>query len=104
MSIKEVSKNEALELLANHQIMIVDARDSDEIDELLTEDAINLSLNNKDHFDMMVSMLDKDLEYLVYSENGVSSLRVAKALCELGFTNVYNLTEGLVGLRKEGCM
>ncbi|MBC2856359.1 MAG: rhodanese-like domain-containing protein [Cetobacterium sp.] len=99
----EIDNAKALELLENNSIMVIDARTPYEIDdsELLTEDAINLDISNKDHFEMMVEMLSKDLEYLIYSNNGIASIRLARILEEKGFETIYNLTEGLTGLDKD---
>lgn len=95
--IVEIGKEKALELLNNHQIMIIDAREAEEVEEseMLTEDAINLDITDKNHFDMMIDMLPKDVEYLVYSNNGVRSIRLARELESLGFERIYNLTSGL---------
>ncbi|MGX6590919.1 rhodanese-like domain-containing protein [Cetobacterium ceti] len=99
----EIGKEKALELLNNHQIMVIDARLAEEVEEseTLTEDTINLTVEDKNHFDMMVNMLPKDVEYLIYSNNGISSLRLARTLEELGFERIYNLTDGIENFNVE---
>ena len=48
----------------------------------------------EENFSAQIQSLDKDLHYLIYCRSGMRSAKAAGILCELGFTNVYNLTGG----------
>lgn len=101
MAIKDVNKAEAMELLEDMQLMVVDVRSPEEVEEsdLLVEDAVNIEMD--ENFLDRIEMLPKDRKYLVYSENGIRSQRAARAMEEKGFENIYNLTEGLVAFVEE---
>jgi rhodanese-related sulfurtransferase len=90
-----VNKEEAINLLDDMKLMILDVRSPEEVEEndLLVEDAINIEMN--DDFLNRIEMLPKDRSYLVYSENGVRSLRAANLMNKNGFATIYNLKDGL---------
>lgn len=100
MAVINVDKVQAMDLLEDMQLMVIDVRSSEEAEEdLLVEDAVNIEMD--DNFEERIEMLPKDRKYLVYSENGVRSQRAAKVMDEKGFAEVYNLTGGLVEFSHE---
>ena len=101
MAVININKMEAMNLLDDMRLMILDVRSPEEVEEndLLVEDAINIEMN--DDFLNRIEMLPKDRSYLVYSDNGVRSSRAAKLMEANGFSIVYNLTEGLISFIEE---
>ena len=87
-----ITENEAKPLIENNAL-IVDVRTETEFASGYIEGAINVPVDNISFLDGSVS---KDTVIILYCASGMRSSNAAKALVDLGFTNVYNLDGGLI--------
>ncbi|MCU0637631.1 MAG: rhodanese-like domain-containing protein [Methanothrix sp.] len=63
--------------------------------------AINIDYRSPS-FEDQLSMLDRDVAILLYCRMGVRSLKALQIMKGMGFSEIYNLTEGLVGWKRDG--
>jgi rhodanese-related sulfurtransferase len=63
--------------------------------------ALNLDLFKPD-FNSRLQQLDKQKTYYVYCHSGGRSREAALRMKQLGFTKVYNLTEGIPAMQRAG--
>lgn len=93
---------------------------TDKFKSLITKDAIILDVRtpaeyksgkiakskniNVASFDFMkkVEALDKSKNILIYCKSGARSARASKMLTKIGFTNVYNLSGGVMAWQNHG--
>ena len=73
--------------------ILVDIRTPEEYEVGHLEDAININFKAKT-FPSYISALDKDKPVLIYSRSGNRSAKASKVMQALGFTEIYDLTEG----------
>lgn len=81
--------------------IIVDVRTPNEYNSGKIAKAKNINVAS---FDFMneAKKLDTSKEVLVYCRSGARSARAAKMLVQLGFTNVSNLSGGVMAWQKHG--
>ena len=91
---KDLNTAEFAKMAADKQNIILDVRTMKEYQAGHIAGAINLDVSSKD-FEQKAASLDKDKVYLVHCASGVRSVRACKALDQLGFPNLYNLTGGI---------
>ncbi|MFC1871383.1 rhodanese-like domain-containing protein [Chloroflexota bacterium] len=103
--ITDVGAREAFEIIQEHQsnpdFIIVDVRTPVEFAEGHIKDAINIDYNS-DSFKNEISRLSADKSYLIYCKSGNRSIGALKVMIELGFTEVYHLSTGIIGWLDEG--
>lgn len=91
----------AYDILNTDEVKIIDVRTHEEYSVNRIENSINL-----DFYDINVreklSLLDRDVVYLIYCRSGNRSFQVKRIMMELGFKNVYNLKGGIVSWSNEG--
>jgi sulfur-carrier protein adenylyltransferase/sulfurtransferase len=100
--IDEISTPEAHALLEDgERPLFVDVRPRDEWDEGHLPGALHLPRNN---LESRVEALipDKSRSLVVYCESGSRSAFATKALHELGYENVVNLSDGFTGWKRNG--
>jgi molybdopterin/thiamine biosynthesis adenylyltransferase/rhodanese-related sulfurtransferase len=100
--IDEISTPEAHALLEDgERALFVDVRPRDEWDEGHLPGALHLPRNN---LESRVEALipDKSRSLVVYCESGSRSAFATKALHELGYENVVNLSDGFTGWKRNG--
>jgi thiosulfate sulfurtransferase len=88
---KVIDTQTAKELLLNGNIKILDIRDPASYAHSHIDQAIHLNLNQLLE---TVNQFDKEQSVLVYCYHGISSLRVAQALEDLDFKQVFSLEGG----------
>jgi rhodanese-related sulfurtransferase/thiol-disulfide isomerase/thioredoxin len=81
--------------------LILDVRTAQEFADGHLEKALNLDYNASD-FQSQLSRLDKTKPYLVYCAVGGRSRKAAKLMQEMGFHQVYNVTDGFPALKSLG--
>jgi rhodanese-related sulfurtransferase len=89
---KNVTINEAKEMIASEQVQIIDVRSQEMYKEGHIPNAKNIPLkelaaNEKD--------LDKNETYLIVCKTGKTSETASKQLTESGFKNINNMSEGM---------
>src|SRR5271163_735065 len=89
--IKQLSPEEADQLLANGSMVIIDVRDQESFSNGHIKGAIQLSVADMKLFCQTTS---KNQPLLVYCYHGISSQAVAQHLLDQGFLTVYSLLGG----------
>ena len=101
----DVTPEEAWKIIqenkGNPQFVILDVRTPKEFYQGHIAHAINI-----DYYDLTfkqrVEKLDPSKTYLVYCSMGGRSASARKIMLEMGFKNVYNMLEGILGWSKKG--
>ena len=102
----QVAQNSCFENIGNDEfkekmtdaknVVILDVRTKGEFDGGNIKNSKNIDVMSAS-YKQKVASLDKDKTYLVYCRSGSRSLKAASVLCDLGFTKVYNLSNGYMG-------
>ena len=102
---RDVSPVEAHDLIIenqdNEQFVILDVRTPEEFADGHIENAINIDVNSG-QFREDISKLNKNDTYLVYCRSGRRSDNARDIMEELGFSDVYNMTGGIIDWENEG--
>ena len=99
-SYKDISAEEAYELLKNSKVVVIDVRSREEFEKEHIDDAINLVLSPE--FKEKILHLDKNATYLVYCNTGFKSRIAAEIMVREGFKNVYSLSGGIDAWKSKG--
>ncbi len=95
--VKVITVPEAKTILAEEpNAIILDVRTPEEFQEGHIENAILINFFD-DNFEEQVALLDKNKPVLIYCRSGNRSNKAGKILADLGFTEIYDITEGYVG-------
>lgn len=92
---------EAVELLKDKEVKVLDVRTPKEIAGGAIESAKFLNYRDKD-FKEQLAELPKEETYLVYCHGGGRSGKTMSVMKNLGFTSVYNLKGGITAWNKAG--
>jgi rhodanese-related sulfurtransferase len=97
-AIKDVDGREAYQIIQNNInnpfFVILDVRTPDEYHSGHIVNAINVDVRDP-NFNSAVDQLGRDQTYLVYCQMGGRSATATKAMLQLGFKNLFNLSGGL---------
>ena len=103
--IEDVTSEEAFTLIQNNQdnpdFVILDVRTPQEVAGGYIAGAINLDFYSETFRDEL-NRLDKDQTYLIYCRSGNRSGNALKMMTELGFREVYNISDGIIGWQAAG--
>ncbi len=88
---KQLSCQEAQDLITGGSVIIADVRDNDSYNEGHISGAVHLSMPTLQEF---CESADKSQSILVYCYHGITSQSVAQHLVEQGFVQVYSLMGG----------
>lgn len=75
--------------------IVLDVRTPAEVQQQVLDGALNIDFMQPD-FAKQVAGLDKNKTYLVYCRSGNRSGQACQLMGRLGFTDVYNLSGGLI--------
>ena len=75
-------------------VQLVDVRTENEYNRGHIDDAINISIADKENFKEEIQKLDKTKPIYIYCHAGVRSHRASKIMTELGFTSIYDYKGG----------
>jgi len=81
--------------ITEKDVVLLDVRTPDEFCQSHIPDALNFDVQS-DYFTADVSGLDKSKSYAVYCRSGKRSVLASEVLDQIGVTNVYNLTGGII--------
>lgn len=97
-NVELVSAVEGADLLADApaDLVVLDVRTREEFDAGHIDGAIVIDVR-QDDFDDRVAELDRDVPYVVYCRTGNRSARATAIMSELGFTDLTEITDGIVG-------
>lgn len=89
-TVERIESIEAAEIIQSKKPIIIDARTVEEFE--------TSHLKNSIRFDeSILSKLEKDQPILIYCTLGVRSNRLAKALSDAGYQEVYDMKDGILG-------
>jgi len=83
------------EKITEKDVVLLDVRTFDEFSQSHIPEALNIDVQG-DYFTADVSALDKSKSYAVYCRSGKRSVLASEVLDQIGVTNVYNLTGGII--------
>ena len=105
VTIHEVTPQEAFDLIQDNQnnsdFLVIDVRTSVEFAEGHIKGAINIDYYRQTFSDE-IGNLDRDKTYLVYCRTGNRSTNALHKIEELGFKEIYHLSDGIVTWNEEG--
>lgn len=100
--IKKISAKELIDLKAKSKdLVIIDVRTEPEVIRGRIPDSIHLELNRLEE-DVEKLLTNKDNPVIVYCLSGSRSLEASETLERLGFRNIYDLENGMLGWRTQG--
>jgi len=73
---------------------LVDVRSEEEYNRGHIDDAINITIADKERFTAEIQKLDETKPIYIYCHSGVRSRRASKLIQKLGFTSIYDFTGG----------
>lgn len=83
--------------ISKENVVLIDVRTPEEVAEGYIQGA-DLFMNiNDDAFQEEINKLDKNQSYVMYCRSGARSGRASEYMIANGFTQVYNLTGGIMG-------
>jgi phage shock protein E len=101
-TIHEVSINDVKKMLeAKEKLIVLDVRDSQEIEEGHLQGAINISRGSLE-FKAAMIILDKDAKMIVYCGLDLRSPLATKSLNDLGYKKAVNMIGGLEAWKAAG--
>lgn len=100
-AVTDVNASEAIEVLAQAGITVIDVRTPAEYASGHLPEAINIDVDGSS-FDEQIADLPKDDTYLVYCQSGNRSGVATDQLSSLGFTSVYDLQGGIADWQGSG--
>lgn len=100
MGYKNLSSNTLKELIKNNEnILLIDIRNEDEFEEANIETSINIPLQDLLYnIDELQEHNGKDI--VIYCRSGHRSITACNLLAMEGFSNLYNLEDGIIGYLK----
>lgn len=100
-SVTDVTVTAAADVIARQDVVVLDVRTPAEFASGHLSDAINIDVASPT-FDDDVAVLPTDATYVVYCRSGNRSAVAADRMLELGFTDVYNVTGGVMEWQASG--
>ena len=88
-----LSPDEVADMMEREEVVLLDVRTEDEINEGKIESALELDYKGPDFADR-ISELDRNATYVVYCAAGGRSSRACELMAEAGFEKVYNMDGG----------
>ena len=91
---KNILYSNAMELIKNNNVVVIDIRDAEERNNNVIQGSINIPLNelmNK----IKEIVPDKNQSILVYCSSGSRSIFACQILANQGYNQIYNLYGGL---------
>lgn len=88
-SYRQISQEEAKEMMDTQEVLILDVREQDEYDSGHIPDALLLPVGSITEDSAAEVIPEKDTTVLVYCRSGNRSKTAAKTLAGLGYTNIY---------------
>lgn len=89
---KNVSTEDAKQLIDNNEVVVLDVRTPDEFQEGHIPNATLIPLQELEN---SLNEIDKEQTYLVVCRSGNRSAQASQILSSNGFSNIYNMTGGM---------
>jgi len=104
-TIKDITAQEAFSLIQenndNLNFVIIDVRTPEEFAAGHIENALNIDFLS-DSFTFKMNNLAREKKYLIYCRSGNRSRGALNVMKELGFKEIYHLSEGITGWVTQG--
>ena len=104
-TIEDITVQEAAEMIEERwgdaDFAIIDVRTPEEFTEGHIEGAVLVNFRDDDFRDK-VGELDRDKTHLIYCRSGARSAGARDVMAELGFREIYNMSEGILGWEAAG--
>lgn len=91
---KNILYNNAMQLIKNNNVKIIDVRDMNEIDDKKLPNSVNIPVNQLAE-EIKDVVPDKNQPILVYCSTGSRSIFACQILADYGYNKVYNLYGGI---------
>ena len=91
---KNILYNNAMQLIKNDDVKIIDVREANEVNDNYLPGSINVPVNELIDGIKQIAP-DKNQAILVYCSTGSRSIFACQILVDLGYNRVYNLYGGL---------
>ena len=82
------------EAIKDKRVQLVDVRTSREYNNGHIKNAVNIDFFDRTNFDKAFEKLDKKAPVYLYCRSGSRSLKAAKRLVDMGFSEIYDLKGG----------
>ena len=100
-SVTNQGAGEFAKTISNSSVVVLDVRTPGEFMTGHIANAINIDVEGMT-FDGDIKNLDKDAKYAVYCQSGRRSVNAIKKLQDAGFTNLFNLKNGILDWQGAG--
>ena len=100
-SASDVSVSAAADVIAQRDVVVLDVRTPAAFASGHLADAINIDVSGST-FDDEVAALSPDATYVVYCRSGNRSAAAVDRMLDLGFTDLYNMTGGVLDWEAAG--
>lgn len=100
--ITSVSAAEFNKELSENNVTVIDVRTKEEFESGHIDGALNADVNSRFSFDTFVRSLDPNGRYLIYCRTGNRSKTAMQIMKEKGFTNLTDLSGGIVAWQDAG--
>jgi len=104
-TIEDITVQKASEMIEKRRgdadFAIIDVRTPEEFAEGHIEGAVPVNFRDDDFRDM-VGELDRDKTHLIYCRSGARSVGARDVMAELGFREIYNMLNGILGWEAAG--
>ena len=98
-NVKSIDYDEYLKISKSKEFLIIDVRTQDEYQINRIKKSININFYNENFIDIF-KKFEYDKNILIYCRSGRRSLEAVKILSEKGYTKLYDLKGGILGLDK----
>ena len=100
-SVKVLSQENLATKMQDSNVVVIDVRTPQEVSSGYIKGADKFIDINGSNFQSEINNLDKSKTYIMYCRSGARSGRAADYMIENGFTDVYNLSGGILNYRGE---
>ena len=89
---------------SDNNAIIIDVRTAAEFNDGMIANAINIDIFKGQGFVYLIQELDKSKNYYVYCKAGSRSEQACKVMNQLGITNTFNLSGGIMQWQGKICL
>jgi rhodanese-related sulfurtransferase len=91
--VQQISNQDLVKLMENKDLQLIDVRTPEEVADGFIKGAINIDFRGAD-FESKIGAMDRNKPIAVYCGAGIRSGGASELLLELGFQDIYDLSEG----------
>lgn len=91
---KNILYNNAMQLIKNNDVRVIDVREKDELKGNILKESINIPISELSTKIRQIEP-NRDKSILVYCSTGSRSIFACQILADLGYRKVYNLQGGI---------